>query len=136
MIYALDSNIISHIIKKNEAVRARYFDAASNGDRSVIPLMVYYEVKRGLKANDAHNRMKSFEDICYILGIIDLTSADIDVASDIYAERKPQGKPIDDADLLIAAQCLTRGYVLVTANTKHFKDIDRLQIVDWTQSLL
>jgi len=132
MTYALDTNIISFIIKGNEAVRERYFEVASTGIHCVIPLMVYYEVKRGLMANNAGNRLRSFENICTAFGIDNLTPADMDVAADIYAERKTLGKLIDDGDLLIAAQCISRGYVLVTNNTKHFQDITRLKIVDWT----
>jgi len=131
MIYALDTNIISFIIKGNEAVRERYFDVVSKGVHCVIPLMVYYEVKRGLKANNSGNRLRSFEGICSALGITNLTSADMDVAADIYAERKALGRLIDDGDLLIAAQCINNGYTLVTNNTKHFRDITGLEIIDW-----
>ncbi|MCL2572487.1 MAG: PIN domain-containing protein [Defluviitaleaceae bacterium] len=133
MIYALDTNTISFIIRGNEVVREKYFQAASKGIHCVIPLMVYYEVKRGLKANNAGNRLRSFEGICTVLGITDLTAADMDIAAEIYAERKSLGKPIDDGDLLIAAQCINHGYVLVTNNTKHFQDVKALEIIDWTQ---
>jgi len=98
MTYALDTNIISFIIKGNETVRTRYFEAATKGVHCVIPLMVYYEVMRGLKANNAGNRLRSFESICAVLGIADLTIADMNIAADIYAERKSLGKPIDDGD--------------------------------------
>ena len=94
--------------------------------------MVYYEVKRGLKANNAGNRLRSFEGICTAFGISNLTLTDMDIAADIYAKRKALGKPIDDGDLLIAAQCINNGYILVTNNTKHFHDIDGLKIIDWT----
>jgi len=36
----------------------------------------------------------------------------MDVAADVYAERKTLGKPIDDGDLLIAAQYINHGYSL------------------------
>jgi len=133
MIYALDTNIISFIIKGNETVRERYFEAVSKGIHCVIPLMVYYEVKRGLKANNAGNRLRSFEGICTVLGIANLTIADMNIASDIYAKCKESGRPIDDGDLLIAAQCINNSYVLVTNNTKHFRDIKGLDIIDWIQ---
>ncbi|MCL2204864.1 MAG: type II toxin-antitoxin system VapC family toxin [Defluviitaleaceae bacterium] len=133
MTYALDSNIISHLLKDNDRVYAHYFDTLSQGHVCVIPLVVYYEVRRGLKANDARKKMGSFEKLCTVLGMDDLTQADMNTAADIYAERKRRGAPIDDTDLLIAAQCLTRGYTLVTNNTKHFTDIDGLQLVDWTK---
>ena len=133
MTYALDTNTISFIIKKNETVRKRYFEAASKGIHCVIPLMVYYEVKRGLKANNADNRLHSFENICATLGILNLTPADMDIAANLYAQRKSLGKTIDDGDLLIAAQCINRKHVLVTNNTKHFNDITGLKIIDWKQ---
>jgi predicted nucleic acid-binding protein len=113
-------------------VRAHFLSAVSNGSSCVIPLMVYYEVRRGLLANDAHNRMRSFEKLCVNLKIDELTIADMDTAADLYAKHR-RGKTIYDSDLLIAAQCLTRGYTLVTNNTKHFTNIDGINLVDWTQ---
>jgi len=133
MTYALDSNIISHLLKDNDLVYNRYFDALSQGNRCVIPTIVYYEVLRGLKANDANRKMRSFEKLCIALGVDDLTQDDMNSAADIYAERKRNGTPIEDTDLLIAAQCLTHGYTLVTNNTKHFMGIKGLPLVDWTK---
>jgi tRNA(fMet)-specific endonuclease VapC len=133
MIYALDSNIISYMLRDNDLVYTKYFEALSNGDFCVIPLMVYYEVLRGLKANKATSKMNSFEKICLELGVDDLTPADMDVAAAIYADRKSRGATIEDSDLLIAAQAVARGYTLVTHNTRHFEDIKRLQTADWAQ---
>ena len=135
MTYALDSNIISYLLKDNDCVYNRYFDSLSQGNKCAIPLIVYYEVKRGLKASDANKKMRSFEKLCFEIGVDDLTQEDINVASDIYAERKRNGTPIEDTDLLIAAQCMTRGYTLVTNNTKHFKHIKGLELDDWTFAL-
>jgi hypothetical protein len=58
MTYALDSNIISQFLKDNDCVYARYFDTVSQGNKCAIPLIVYYEVKRGLKANDVAHQSK------------------------------------------------------------------------------
>jgi tRNA(fMet)-specific endonuclease VapC len=133
MIYALDTNIISYMLKDNDIVYERYYDALAHGNCCVIPLMVYYEVRRGLKAVNAAVKLNAFEDVCKALDVDDLTSADMDKASDIYAARKQAGTLIDDADMLIAAQCLTRGYTLVTHNTRHFDGITDLQIIDWAE---
>jgi len=40
---------------------------------------------------------------------------------------------IEDADLLIAAQSLNRGYTLVTNNLKHFEGIDGLKLINWVR---
>jgi predicted nucleic acid-binding protein len=133
MIYALDSNIISFMLKGNETVYSRYFEALSRGNCCVVPLMVYYEVRRGLIANGAIMKMRSFSSLCEDLGVDSLTVADMDTAAEIYADRKHRGLAIDDADLLIAAQAITRGYILVTNNTRHFIGIERLQMEDWAE---
>jgi len=70
--------------------------------------------------------------LCTVLGVANRTIDDMNIASDIYAERKASGRLIDDGDLLIAAQCINNNYVLVTNNTKHFQDIKGLEIMDWT----
>ena len=133
MIYALDTNIISYLLKDDETVYSRYFDTLSKGNQCTIPLIAYYEVRRGLEANDAASKMRSFEKICVELDVYDLTIEDVSMAASIYADRKNKGKMIDDADILIAAQCITNGYTLVTNNTKHFENIEGLRIVNWVE---
>ena len=100
MIYALDSNTVSYLLKDNDAVYSRYFAALSQGHTCTIPLVVYYEVRRGLLASDAKNKMRSFTELCAVLGVSDLTAADMDMAAAIYAEHKKAGTLIDDTDLL------------------------------------
>jgi predicted nucleic acid-binding protein len=39
--------------------------------------------------------------------------------------------PPTHADILVAAQAVTRGYTLVTNNVKHFEGIDGLVIENW-----
>ena len=133
MIYALDTNIISHILRGDKGVKQRWRQEESEGNRSVIPLMVYYEIRRGLLANDANNKMHAFEELCAVLGINDLTVADTNKASNIYAIHKKKGTLIDDTDILIAAQCITHRYTLVTHNFRHFERIEGLQLVDWVE---
>ena len=134
MIYALDSNIVSYMLRDNDTVYEHYADALTNGYTCVLPLITYYEVLRGLLANDSHKLLGLFEDFCNDIDIIDLSVTDMVTAARIYANRKKIGRPIDDSDLLIAAQCVSHQYTLVTNNTRHFANIDGLKIVDWTQA--
>ena len=132
MIYALDTNIISYLLKDDEKVYSRYCEALAKGDFCVIPLVVYYEVLRGLEANNAINKLHLFENLCDELDIIELTIADAVTAARIYSINKHRGTPVDDADLLIAAQVITHEYTLITNNIKHFSGIDDLVYDDWT----
>jgi predicted nucleic acid-binding protein len=131
MTYALDTNIISYILRGDKNLKSRLRQEELKGNISVIPLMVYYEVKRGLLSKDATGKMKSFEELCAAWEVYDLTKSDMDEAARIYADLRRVGRPIDDGDLLIAAQCITNGYTLVTHNTKHFEGVEGLAVEDW-----
>ena len=61
----------------------------------MIPLMVYYEAKRGLPANNAAAKLRIFDELCEKLKINDLTIADMNTAAVIYAEHKQNGAPMD-----------------------------------------
>ena len=63
MIYALDSNIISYILRDSKDVKQRWRQEENAGNRSVIPLVVYYEVQRGLPANGAIKKLRLFENL-------------------------------------------------------------------------
>jgi len=57
--------------------------------------------------------------------------------SDIFAKTKYQlktkGVVIGDSDLLIGCVCLCKKMILITNNTKHFSQIDGLELEDWTK---
>jgi len=61
MTYALDTNIISALLRNDDHVFNRYYGTIAQGHRCIIPLIVYYEVKRGLTAKNASNKMRLFE---------------------------------------------------------------------------
>ena len=50
MIYVLDTNIVSYILKGDADVVTRYRQAFDVGDDIVIPPIVFYEIQRGLLA--------------------------------------------------------------------------------------
>ena len=57
----------------------------------------------------------------------------IDLAVDIYADLRENGKTIGDADILIAAIVMNNNGKLVSNNTKHYKDIKGLKLVNWLE---
>jgi len=132
--YALDSNIVSYLLKGSEQILAKVEGETSAGSEVHIPPIVYYEVKRGLLAVGATAKMKLFMDFCAenIVGFIGCEV--LDSAADIYVSFRKAGRSIEDADVLIAAFCLVNGYTLVTHNVKHFAEIKGLQIEDWAET--
>jgi len=131
MIYAIDTNIISYILKGDYEIKQRWKKEETLGNQLVIPLIVYYEVLRGLVSVNSTAKLQAFKRICDALKVIDLTREDITAASEIYSNCKKKGRPIEDADLLIAAQSVSNGFTLVTNNIKHFEAIDGLEVVNW-----
>lgn len=49
----------------------------------------------------------------------------------LRADLEQRGTPIGDADIRIASIALTRGMVVVTANTRHFARVPDLQVENW-----
>ena len=131
MIYALDTNIISYLMRGDKKVTARWLNERKQGNKSIIPIIAYYEAKRGLLAVNATKKLKDFEELCFALGVSDFSRDDADTAIRIYAELKRKGRMSEDSDILIAAQAMSRGYTLVTNNIKHFKEIDGLIFENW-----
>ena len=135
MTYALDTNILSYILNGNAFLDERLIAVTKSGNKVIIPLIVYYEARRGLLSNNATKKMRLFEKLCAKLDINDLTKSDINTAAIIYNKHKRAGMLIDDADILIAAQCINNNYTLVTNNVKHFISIERLTFVNWMEDI-
>jgi rRNA-processing protein FCF1 len=51
MIYALDSDTISYMLKENKDVQAKFSKTISGDNDYSIPPIVYYEIKRGSSLN-------------------------------------------------------------------------------------
>ncbi len=50
----------------------------------------------------------------------------------LKAELERAGTPIQDFDVAIASIALTRGAAVATLNTRHFEEIDGLEVRDWS----
>jgi len=97
--YALDTNIVSYILKENPGVIIRFQAASDAGDRLIIPLMVYYEVKRGLLDVGSPRKMQHFERFCNLIGVDDMRFDVLDKAAYIYDNLRRIGRLVDDTAL-------------------------------------
>jgi tRNA(fMet)-specific endonuclease VapC len=128
--YALDTNIVSFYLRNNLAIINR-IDIEKNNNNIVIPPLVYYEIKNWLLKNDSKKKIAIFEKMYLNYGIDSIDKNNLDIASTIKIQLETKGIIIGDNDILIAAYCLKNNYILVTNNTKHFKDIDGLTVDNW-----
>ncbi|GHV74401.1 hypothetical protein AGMMS49940_17030 [Spirochaetia bacterium] len=131
MIYALDTNIVSYYMADDKKIWDKIRSFSREGNQFIIPLIVYYEIRRGLLSVSAPVKSRFFNDLCkeYDLGVMNKKTGEI--AAAIYAGLRKKGALLEDADILIAASCIQHGYPLVTNNTDHFKNIDGLRLTNW-----
>ena len=132
MIYALDTNTISHLLRKDKKVGSSLQEAVDDGHIYVIPPMVYYEVKRWLSIKNATSKLANFDRLAMFTGKIHMNAPCWNKAIEIYVALAKRGVLIDDGDIFIAAYCIVNGCTLVTNNMNHFERIEDLQIVNWT----
>jgi tRNA(fMet)-specific endonuclease VapC len=130
-LYQLDTNTISAWINHNQKVRAKFRSVLSSGETLSMSGVNYYEIKRGLLAVNATRKLRDFELIGQSVQMLFLDSqAVFDKAVEIHVELRRKGRPIPDADILIAATAMTEDLILVSDDS-HFDWIDNLTVENW-----
>jgi predicted nucleic acid-binding protein len=135
MRYALDTNVIFRYLK-NESPSVKNIDSALAAKHKLyIPKMVDYEVRRGFKLmhQPSHRKEQVYKLLTQRCPVVEMDAIIWEQAMDVYKDLYNKSFTVGELDILIAAFCLVHDYTLVTNNTKDFKNIDGLAIVDWTQ---
>ena len=136
MIYALDTNIISFLLRpgRNQDVVRQFEKMIEQGDDYVIPAIAYYEIMWYLLRKKATGQLRVFERLYRNACVeIRMGEADFLLAARIKANLVKQGIPLGDkdADILISACCMANDYTLVTDNVSDFERIEGLKFVNW-----
>ena len=126
--YALDTNIISHMLKNDMRVNTSFRQANDKGHIFIIPATVYYEIRRGLLAANATTQMQAFKKLCDSLDVEEMNIDSWEEAAKIWATLRKSGVTLgkDDGDIFIAAHCILNDYTLVTDNISDFARIKTL----------
>ena len=96
MIYALDTNIITAMLKDDEAVNDKADLVTNNGHELNIPPIVDYEIRRGLLAQKLEKTLRKFDRLEQSIDIGEFNLRVWRKAAQIYAELRKKGKPIGD----------------------------------------
>jgi len=125
----LDTNVVSALMSGERAAELRF---TRHYPRLALSAIALAELRFGV-ANSGRPaaNMRKLHDV---LQYLDVVSFDEKCAAQYGALRKAledDGRPLRDADLFIAASALAHNAILVTHNTRHFADIDGLQLEDW-----
>jgi tRNA(fMet)-specific endonuclease VapC len=129
--YILDANIITAFLKGDVRVSKKLRNLEFQ--EIFISAISYYEIKRGLLAIRATRQLIEFDRFLTKVTVLSLDMLEIfDRASEIYAELRMQGRPIQDADILIAATAITRGLTVVS-NDSDLLRVRGLTIENWLE---
>ena len=128
--FILDTNTLIYFFKGLGSVADNLL-AVSPKDIG-IPAVVLYELEYGIaKSSSPKKRTKQLEELCALVEILTFGNKEAKTSASIRAVLEKKGTPIGPYDVMIAGTVLSRQGVLVTNNTKEFRRVPRLEIVDW-----
>lgn len=126
----LDTNTVSHLIKKHPAVSRRVVDVPMAS--LCVSSITGGELLFGLaKRPDAKRLHSAVRELLLRVDVLPWDSAVSECYGTVRADMERQGKILGPLDLLIATHALDVGAVLVT-NDRAFCQVAGLQVEDWT----
>lgn len=131
MKYLLDTNICIYLIKQRPVQVLNRLQALAIEDVGVSAITVA-ELSYGAakSAYPDRNRL-ALAAFLAPFGVLPFSTPAADVCGRIRAELEHRGTPIGAYDLLIGAQALADGLVLVTNNEREFRRIPGLSVENW-----
>lgn len=130
MRYLLDTNIVSDLVRNPQGLVAERIRKVGEA-RVCTSIIVAAELRYGASKKAQPRLAAQLE---AVLGALDVLpfEAPADTAYGLIRTRLEQaGRPIGGNDLLIAAQAVTLGCMVVTANEREFGRIDGLRHENW-----
>src|SRR5580693_4371723 len=138
MRYLLDTNIVSDLVRNPQGKVARHIRAV--GEKHVCTsIIVAAELRYAAdkKRADKKGSPRLSSQLDAVLGVLEIlpfeTPADTSYGQ-LRTRLEKAGTPIGANDLLIAAQALALGYVIVTDNEKEFSRVKGLRLQNWLRS--
>ena len=132
MTYFLDTNVIIDLLNGNSNILANFKNAYVAATVK-IPDLVYYEVLRGFEYSDPKNQKDGFENFANHCGIEYMDLSVLRESACQYADLRKHGITIDDDDILIGSFAIVKDAILVTNNTKHFRNLHGIKLVNWKE---
>ena len=126
--YLLDSSVCIPVLR-NQAGLGKLPDPALTG----ISVIVAAELWTGVKKNLSTHPQQAAK-LAAFLDLFQIADFTLDAAihyAEIRAALEAAGTPIGPVDLFIAAQALSLGATLVTANAGEFKRVKGLKVLAW-----
>ena len=130
MRYLLDTNIVSDLVRNPQgSITQRIRNV---GERQVCTsIIVAAELRYGAEKKGSPRLTTQLAAVLSALEILPFDAPADRTYGLLRARLEQGGKPIGANDLLIAAQAIALGYVLVTDNEREFARVDGLRYENW-----
>ncbi|MDR1231082.1 MAG: PIN domain-containing protein, partial [Spirochaetaceae bacterium] len=125
----LDTNIISYYFNADNTVKEKLLEAIENEEEICTTVINIYEILKGFRWKNNKRKESQFKEFLEDLVVYTIDDRVINIASDLYAALRKKGKTIGDADIFIAAIVLKNNGTLISNNTKHYEDIEQLNLM-------
>jgi predicted nucleic acid-binding protein len=124
MIYLLDTNVVSELVRPRPDPKVCAWIASR--DEVVLSVISLEELVFGIERAPMarrHRLMAWFDDLLdNVVEVEEITPAIARAAGELRARRTRAGRPVAQADMLIAATALVHGLTLATRNVSDFED--------------
>ena len=128
--YILDTNTLIYYFKGVGNVADNLL-AVSPKDIG-IPAVVLYELEYGIsKSTSPQKRTKQLEELCSLVEVLAFGNEEAKISATVRAFLEKKGTPIGPYDVMIAGTVISKQGILVTNNTKEFRRVPKLKIIDW-----
>lgn len=132
MQYLLDTNIVSYYLRRSSQVLEDRVNKALRQQSCAISVLTRAELRYGQMNMASDDRRRALvEAFLQLLPSLAWSSHAADRYGEIKAALRRAGRPVGELDTQIASHALADGLVLVTHNTRHFKDVQGLALEDW-----
>ena len=132
MKYMLDTNICIYLIKQKPPKVLKHFKSHAVGDIGISSITLA-ELRYGVsKSQHVEKNRQALDEFMLPLEIEDFDEHAAAEYGSVRADLEKGGKLIVSMDMLIGAHALALGAILVTNNTKEFRQIKNLKVIDWT----
>ena len=130
MKYVLDTNTLIYFFKGLGQVASNLY--LHSPKDIYIPSIVLYELHVGIqKSTHPDKRAAQLATLLSQVRVLPFDSQTAEVSAKIRVLLESQGTPIGPYDIQIAGTALAHNATLVTHNTKEFKRVKGLKLVDW-----
>ncbi|NUN10219.1 MAG: type II toxin-antitoxin system VapC family toxin [Ignavibacteriaceae bacterium] len=133
MKFILDTSICKYFIKSSSEAVKRNLKSKKPGDVYISSITVA-ELQYGIEksAKRIENQV-ALEQFLQPLIILEFNKEDAISYGVIRAKLERRGTTVGGMDMLIGAQVLSRGFIIVTTDEKEFRKIEGLKVENWTK---